>query len=127
MIALSAGHDLDHLLRDDFSQPSAWGIAGLLLSAKYALTGAALYYSFRGALGAKFWAAVGAAGAALLWFAHLRAGSDQRPEDIYAKYADPAAGAAAAGLVYALMLSLLSLTLYAAWRTFKPAARRGEG
>jgi hypothetical protein len=124
VVVLSAAHDLDHLLRDDFSRPSSWTIARLFLFVKYALTGAALYFYFRGSLGAKFWSAVGAAGAALLWFAHLRAGSDQRPADIYAKYADPAAGAAAAGVVYALMAALLALAVYGAWRS---ATRRASG
>jgi hypothetical protein len=60
-IALAAAHDLDHLLRDDLS--SAWAIAALFLTVKYALTGAALYFYFRGKIGAAFWAVIGGLGA----------------------------------------------------------------
>ncbi|WP_018408995.1 hypothetical protein [Methylocystis rosea] len=45
-VAFSAAHDLDHLLRDDFSQPGAWAIVASFLSVKYALTGAALFFYF---------------------------------------------------------------------------------
>ena len=116
MIAFSAAHDLDHLLRDDFSQPSVWLIATAFLAVKYALTGAALYFYFRGKIGATFWAVIGGLGAALLWFAHLSPSSDQRPNDIYALYSNPAAGLIASGIVYAMMLSLVALTLYGGWR-----------
>lgn len=115
VIALSAAHDADHLLRDDFSQGSAWKFVAAFLSVKYALTGAALYYFFAGKLGATFWAVIGVLGAVLLWFAHLSPASDQRPSDIYAMYASPAAGYVAASLVYALMAALLALALYAGW------------
>jgi len=121
--AFSAAHDLDHLLRDDFSQPSAWAIVAGFLSMKYALTGAALYFYFRGKIGARFWTVVGILGAAALWFAHLSPSAEQRPPDIYAAYGSPIAGFIAWGLVYALMLSLVSLALYGGWRAFRAAER----
>lgn len=120
VVVFSAAHDLDHLLRDDFSQPSTLAIAAVFLSVKYGLTAAALYYYFRGRLGAIFWTVIGALGATVLWFAHLSPASDQRPDDIYAKYANPAAGLAASGVVYALMAALVALAVYGAWL----AARR---
>ncbi len=122
-IAFSAAHDLDHLLRDDFSQPSAWAIVAGFLSVKYALTGAALYFYFRGKIGAAFWAVIGALGAVALWFAHLSPGAEQRPPNIYAMYGSPLAGLIASGLVYAMMLSLVALALYGGWRAIQPAAR----
>lgn len=124
VIALSAAHDADHLLRDDFSQPSAWTIAGIFLSIKYSLTGAALYYYFRGRIGAIFWAVVGVLGAALLWFAHLIPSSDQRPDFILAKYDNSLLGHAAVGVVYALMLALLAMTIYAGWLAGRRLAGR---
>lgn len=111
-IALSAAHDADHLLRDDFSQGSAWKFVAAFLTVKYLLTSAALYFYFRGKIGAKFWAVVGVLGAALLWFAHLSSGAEQKPADIYALYGNPTAGLVAAGVVYALMLSLIALAVY---------------
>ncbi|MGJ0397497.1 MAG: hypothetical protein ACR65U_14850 [Methylocystis sp.] len=123
-IALSAAHDLDHLLRDDFSQPSAWTIVAGFLSVKYALTGAALYFYFRGKIGAGFWAVIGVLGAAALWFAHLSPGAEQRPSNIYAMYGSPIAGLISSGLVYAMMLSLVVLTLYGGWRAVWPGATR---
>ncbi len=92
VVAFSTAHDLDHLLRDDFSQPWAWAIVAALLSVKYALTGAALYFFFRGKIGAGFWAVIGVLGAAALWFAHLSPGAGQRPPDIYAMYGSSIAG-----------------------------------
>lgn len=123
VIALSAAHDLDHLLRDDFSQPWGWAIVAALLSVKYALTAAALYFYFRGKIGAAFWAVIGVLGAVALWFAHLRPAAEQRPPDIYAMYSNPAAGLIASGLVYALMLSLVVLALYGGWRAVWRAVR----
>lgn len=121
-IAFSAAHDLDHLLREDFSQPSARSIAAAFLTLKYALTGAALYFYFRGKIGAAFWAVIGVLGAAALWFAHLSPSAEQRPPDIYAMYSSPAAGLIASGLVYAMMLSLVALALYGGWRAVWPTA-----
>jgi hypothetical protein len=122
-VAFSTAHDLDHLLRDDFSQAWAWAIVAALLSVKYALTGAALYFYFRGKIGAGFWAIIGALGAAALWFAHLSPAAEQRPPDIYAMYGSSIAGLIASGLVYALMLSLVALALYGGWRALWPAPR----
>ena len=122
-IAFSAAHDIDHLLRDDFSQPSAWAIVAGFLSVKYALIVAALYFYFRGKIGPKFWAVIGALGAAALWFAHLSPGAEQRPSNIYAMYGSPLAGLVASGLVYAMMLSLVALALYGGWRGVWPAVR----
>lgn len=116
-IALSAAHDLDHLSRDDLS--SVWVIAAVFLTVKYALIGAALHFYFRGKIGAAFWAVIGGLGAVALWFAHLSPGAEQRPSDIYAMYGSPIAGFIAAGLVYAMMLSLVALALYAGWRTIR--------
>ncbi|MGJ0504580.1 MAG: hypothetical protein ACR65X_12745 [Methylocystis sp.] len=116
-IALAAAHDLDHLLRDDLS--SAWAIAAPFLTVKYALLGAALYFYFRGKIGAAFWAVIGGLGAVALWFAHLSPAAEQRPADIYAMYANPLAGFIASGLVYAMMLSLILLTVYGGWRAFR--------
>ncbi|MFO1124522.1 MAG: hypothetical protein U1E25_03980 [Methylocystis sp.] len=120
-IALSAAHDLDHLLRDDLS--SAWAFAAAFLTVKYALIGAALHFYFRGKIGAAFWAVIGALGALALWFAHLSPGAEQRPPDISAMYRSSAAGLVAAGLVYAMMLSLICLALYWGWRAVWPAPR----
>ena len=116
VLGFSAAHDLDHLLRDDFSQPGAWKFVIAFLAVKYGLTGAALYFYFRGKIGATFWAVIGALGAAALWFAHLSPTAEQRPPDIYAMYSNSAAGFIASGLVYALMLSLVALALYGGWR-----------
>ena len=126
-IAFSAAHDLDHLLRDDFS--SVWAIVAAFLTVKYALIGVALYFYFRGKIGAAFWAVIGGLGALALWFAHLSPGARQRPSDIYAAYGRPIAGFIASGLVYTMMLSLMALALYGGWRAFKgvaPAERQGE-
>ncbi|MGD9544723.1 MAG: hypothetical protein AB7F41_06025 [Methylocystis sp.] len=123
-IALSAAHDLDHLLRDDLSL--VWAFAAVFLTVKYALIGAALHFYFRGKIGAAFWAVIGCLGAAALWFAHLSPGAEQRPPDIYAMYRSPAAGLIASGLVYAMMLSLVVLTLYGGWRAFRGAARKAR-
>jgi len=115
-IALSAAHDLDHLLRDDLS--SAWAIAAFL-TVKYALLGAALYFYFRGKIGAAFWAVIGGLVAVALWFAHLSPAAEQRPADIYAMYANPLAGFIASGLVYAMLASLILLAVYGGWRAFR--------
>ena len=121
-IALSAAHDLDHLLRDDLS--SAWAFAAVFLTVKYALIGLALHFYFRGKIGAAFWAVIGGLGAVALWFAHLSPGAEQQPQNIYAMYRSPAAGLVAAGLVYAMMLSLICLALYGGWRAFRLAPQR---
>jgi hypothetical protein len=126
VVAFSAAHDLDHLLRDDFSQTGAWAIVAAFLSVKYALTGAALYFYFRGKIGAAFWAVIGVLGAVALWFAHLSPAAEQRPSNIYAMYGSPVAGLIASGLVYAMMLSLVALALYGGWRALWPAARLGR-
>jgi hypothetical protein len=123
-LAFSAAHDLDHLLREDFSQAGAWPIVAAFLSVKYALTGAALYFYFRGKIGAGFWGGVGVLGAAALWFAHLSPAAEQRPPDISAMYGSPIAGFIASGLVYAMTLSLAALALYGGWRAVG-AGRRG--
>jgi hypothetical protein len=116
-IAFAAAHDLDHLLRDDLS--SAWAFAAAFLTIKYALIGAALYFYFRGKIGASFWAVIGGLGAVALWFAHLSPAAEQRPSDIYAMYGSPIAGLIAASLVYAMMASLILLGLYGGWRAFR--------
>lgn len=115
-VALSAAHDADHLIRDDFSQPNMLAILGVFLSVKYALTAAAVYFYLRGRLGAAFWAVIGVLGAAAVWFAHLSPASDQKASDIYAMYASPAAGFLASGVVYAMMAAFLALAVYGGWR-----------
>jgi hypothetical protein len=97
-------------------------IAAAFLSVKYALVGAALYFYFRGKLGEKFWAVIGLLGALAVWFAHLSPASEQRPPDIYAMYGNAAAGLAASGVVYAMMLSFVALALYSGWRAVRRRA-----
>ena len=112
-VAFSAAHYLDHLLRDDFSQPGAWAIAAAFLSAKYALPPATRCLSTSAARSARRSGRSSAFSAAVaLWFAHLSPAAEQRPPDIYAMYGGLIAGLIASGLVYAMMLSLVALALY---------------
>jgi hypothetical protein len=110
LIALSLGHDADHIARGDIH----WQLLPVVITlAKYALLGLAVFFYLRNKLGPLFWAIGAGIGVALGWLAHFSPFSDQTPQYIYHAYATPAAGWLAVAWLAALMLALITTAIYA--------------
>ena len=110
LIALSLGHDFDHIMRGD--------IGGRLLPAfiilvKYAFLGFGLFFYIKKKIGPLFWAITAGLGVTLGWLAHFSPFTDQTPQFIFQAYANPIAGALAVTLLVALMLAMIATTIYA--------------
>jgi hypothetical protein len=84
------------------------------IAVEFGLISAALFFYWRGTIGAAFMSVAATLGAAVLWFAHVSPDAEQSVARIAANYTDPMARAVAAGIVYALMASLMATALYAA-------------
>jgi hypothetical protein len=110
LIALSLGHDFDHIARDDIR----WQLLPIVFFvAKYAFLGLGLYFTLKNKLGPLFWAITAGLGVALGWLAHFSPFTDQTPQYIFHAYEKPAAGLLAVAWLVALMLILIITTLYA--------------
>jgi hypothetical protein len=110
LIALSLGHDADHIARGDIR----WQLLPVVITlAKYAFLGLALFFTLKNKLGPLFWAIFAGIGVALGWLAHFSPFTDQTPEYIYHAYATPAAGWLAVAWLAALMLVLITTAIYA--------------
>lgn len=115
VIALILGHDIDHMIRGDFT----WQLSAelvpffIVVFLKYAVLGFGLFFYLKNKLGAGFWAIVAGISVALGWLAHFSPFSDQTPQFIYRAYASPAAGALAVGWLSLLILVLLVTAIYA--------------
>ena len=102
LIALSLGHDFDHIARGDIH----WQLLPIVFFfAKYAFLGLGLYIHPKINLGRL--------GVALGWLAHFSPFTDQTPQYIFHAYEKPAAGLLAVAWLVALMLVLIITTLYA--------------
>ncbi len=113
IIALSLGHDIDHVVRGDFR----WSLSGsapilAVLVIKYAILGFGLYFYLKNKVGPLFWAIVAGISVVLAWLAHFSPFSEQTPQTIYRAYATPAAGTAAVSVLALLMLALVATTVY---------------
>ena len=110
LIALSLGHDFDHIARGDIR----WQLLPIVFFvAKYAFLGLGLYFTLKNKLGPLFWAITAGLGVALGWLAHFSPFTDQTPQYIFHAYEKPAAGLLAVAWLVALMLVLIITTLYA--------------
>jgi len=115
LIVLVTGHDIDHLIRGDYGSGSpaeAWPVA-LVVIAKYAILGGGLYFYVKGKVGPGFWAILAGASVALAWLAHFSPFSEQTPQFIFRAYDSPAGGMLAVAWLAALVLVLVTTTLYA--------------
>jgi hypothetical protein len=109
LVGPAAAHNAEHLARDP---PSPEIFASIAV--EFGLISAALFFYWRGTIGAAFMSVAVTLGAAVLWFAHVSPDAEQSVARIAANYTDPMARAVAAGIVYALMASLMATALYAA-------------
>jgi len=117
---LNVLHLFDHVGRGDFHWPIDGQSIGFLVVATVILGGSALgLWLYRsGRVGPLFWLIVGALGLGLGWFSHFRPMTDQPISSIYAAYASPLSGLLAVGCLLALMLAVLSATVYAGYLWF---------
>jgi hypothetical protein len=115
LIALSLGHDVDHFARGDIPwhlSPEA-ALSAVIIVAKYAFLGLALFLYLKNKLGPLFWAIGGGVGVALGWLAHFSPFSYETPQSIYHAYTTPAVGLLAVAWLAALMLVLITIAVYA--------------
>jgi hypothetical protein len=115
LIVLSLGHDVDHILRGDIPWPLTSGplLPKSIIFSKYAFLGLALFLYLKNKIGPLFWAIAAGSGVALGWLGHFSPFTDQTPQYIYHAYATPAAGWLAVAWLVALMLTLITTTIYA--------------
>ena len=74
LIALSLGHDADHIARGDIH----WQLLPIVFFfAKYAFLGLGLFFTLKNKLGPLFWAITAGLGVALGWLAHFSPFTDQ--------------------------------------------------
>jgi hypothetical protein len=115
VIVLIIGHDFDHFLRGDYR----WDIVSeavpiiVVTVLKYAILGGGFFLYLKGLVGPRFWAILAGIGVVLAWLAHFSPFTDQPPQWIYNAYATPIGGTLAVAWLTALMLTLISTTLYA--------------
>jgi fluoride ion exporter CrcB/FEX len=115
LIALSLGHDFDHIARGDIRwQPGPEAaLSSVIILAKYAFLGLALFFYLKNKLGPRFWMIGAGIGVALGWLAHFSPFSYETPQYIYHAYVTPAAGWLAVAWLVALMLVLITIAIYA--------------
>jgi hypothetical protein len=110
LIVLSLGHEFDHIARGDIR----WQLLPIVIFlAEFAFFGLALFFYLKNKLGPLFWAIAAGMGVAFGWLAHFSPFTDQTPQYIYHAYATPAAGWLAVAWLVALMLALITTSLYA--------------
>ncbi|MDQ6868642.1 MAG: hypothetical protein M3178_09630 [Pseudomonadota bacterium] len=115
LIALTLGHDFDHIARGDIRwqlSPEA-ALSAVIILATYGFLGLGLFFYLKNKLGSLFWAIAAGIGVALGWLAHFSPFTDQTPQYIYHAYATPAAGWLAVAWLVALMLALIATAIYA--------------
>jgi hypothetical protein len=115
LIALSLGHDVDHIARGDIRwqlSPEA-ALSAVIILVKYGFLGLAIFFYLKNKLGPRFWAIGADIGVALGWLAHFSPFSYETPQYIYHTYAAPAAGWLAVAWLVALMLALIVTAIYA--------------
>jgi hypothetical protein len=111
-------HTIDHVARDVPWPMTTEAIPFLLATLViFVIAFGALYLYRRGRIGPRFWAIFGALAVALGWMGHFSPFSDQPPQYIFNAYRSAAAGWLAVGSLFALMLTLTAVMLYAgmAW------------
>jgi hypothetical protein len=115
LIVLSLGHDVDHILRGDIPWPltSRPLLPKSIIFLKYAFLGLALFLYLKNKIGPLFWAIAAGIGVALGWLGHFSPFTDQTPQHIYHAYATAVAGWLAVAWLVALMLTLITTTIYA--------------
>jgi hypothetical protein len=115
--ALNALHALDHILRGDVHWPlDGPSVAFVLITVvTYGVLGFGLVLYRTQRVGPRFWTLVGLGGLAFGWLAHFSPFTDQPPAVILAAYTSRWAGGFALACLLALMLVVLSVTVYAGW------------
>jgi hypothetical protein len=107
-------HTVDHVARD-LPWPLTADAIPFLLATLVILTvvsGAILLYR-RGTIGPRFWTVFGAIGVTVGWLGHFSPSAEQSLPYILHAYRSAAVGWLAVGVLIALMLSLIAITLYA--------------
>src|SRR4051812_30955408 len=92
--ALSAGHNVDHIVRGDLRFPLTWESAPFIIVtiAIYTIVAFGLYLYSNGKVGPRFWAIFAGAGLAFGWLAHFSPFTDQSARDIFNSYESVVAG-----------------------------------
>jgi hypothetical protein len=122
---LFLAHAVDHVIRDLHWPLTAEAIPFLLVTAAIlALIFGGLSLYRRGTLGAGVWAIFGAVSVTVGWLGHFSPFSEQPPQFIYNAYQSPLARWLALGTLFALMLTLIAVTIYAGM-LWARGARRG--
>lgn len=114
---LYLGHAVDHIARGDVRWPLGVDALPFILVSVviYALIGFGIYFYRRNKIGSRFWAIFAALGAAFGWLGHFSPLSEQPPRYIFNAYSSAWAGSLALGCLFALMLVLITVTLYAGY------------
>ncbi|HEY1372239.1 MAG TPA: hypothetical protein VGH50_07195 [Candidatus Binatia bacterium] len=114
---LYLGHAIDHVARGDVRWPLGMESLPFIVVTViiYALIGFGIYFYRRNKIGPRFWAIFAALGAAFGWLGHLSPFTEQPPRYIFSAYSSAWAGTLALGCLFALMLVLIAVTLYAAY------------
>jgi hypothetical protein len=106
-------HTVDHVARDLRWPLTAEAIPFLAFTALILATvfGAFLLYR-RGKIGPRFLAVLGTVSVAIGWLGHFSPFTEQPLSHIFNAYQSPMAGWLAVGTLFALMLSLVAITIY---------------
>ena len=118
LISLAAlfflAHTADHVARDLRWPLTVEAIPFLLATLVIlAVVIGALYLCRRGKVGARFWAIFGAVSVVAGWLGHFSPFAEQPPQYIFNAYRSAVAAWLAVGSLFALMLTLIAITLYA--------------
>jgi hypothetical protein len=114
---LNALHAVDHIIRGDVHWPlDGPSVAFVLITVvTYGVLGLGLVLYRTQRVGPRFWVLVGLMGLAFGWLAHFSPFTDQPPAVILAAYTSRWVGGFALACLLALMLVVLSVTVYAGW------------
>ena len=114
---LYLGHAIDHAARGDVRWPlGAESLPFIAVTVViYAVIGFGIYFYRRNRIGPRFWTVFAALGAAFGLLGHFSPFSEQPPSHIFNAYSSAWAGALALSCLFALMLVLIVVTLYAGY------------
>ncbi|MGH7233725.1 MAG: hypothetical protein ACREJU_20550 [Nitrospiraceae bacterium] len=116
-VILNVGHTIDHIARGDLHWPLTLdsAIFILIVLVIFTLAGAGLFLYIRNKVGPAFWAIVAGTGVAFGWLSHFSPFTDQRAQVIFSAYQSTVAGWLALACLFALMVLLVMVTIYASY------------